>query len=131
MIHYAIAIFLIVLAVDLITDYRKWLRGKPVRHSWEAFVRVLCLTPAIILLTRFEWYWFVVPAFMVMFWYWLLFDGFYNTLRGYNWWFTGSDDVDDAHSDNLLQELTLKQHIALKVAGCVLTTIIYIILCYA
>lgn len=124
-----IAIFLTVLTVDLITDYRKWLRGKRVRHTWEAFVRVLCLVPAIILLTRFEWYWFPVPALMVMFWYWLLFDGFYNTLRGYGWWFTGSDDPDDAHSDNLLQELTLKQHIILKLSGCLVTAGVYIYLC--
>lgn len=121
-------IFLAVLAWDLITDYRKWLRGKPVRHAWEGFVRVLLLTPAIILLCQPNPWLFAVVPFLFLFWYWLLFDGLYNVLRGFNWWFTGSDDPDDAESDNCLQRLTLSQHIALKVGGCVVTLIIYLYL---
>ena len=58
-------------------------------------------------------------------WYWLLFDGIYNRIRGFNWWFTGSNDRDDAGTDNFLQSIPLWLHVTIKVAGALASSIIY------
>jgi hypothetical protein len=64
---------------------------------------------------------------MMAFFIWLFFDGLYNKIRGFNWWFTGSNDADDAKTDNFLQGLKLWQHVAIKVGGVVVTVTLYII----
>ncbi len=48
-----------------------------------------------------------ISGLMIAFFIWLLFDGIYNLIRGFNWWFTGSDDADDAEADNFLQGLKM------------------------
>jgi hypothetical protein len=128
MIVIAIILFLAVLVWDLITDYEKWLIHRSVKHGKEWWVRVAALLPCIALFGWFRLLPLAAAAFMVAMWFWLLFDGLYNVIRGYKWWFTGSDDPDDAKTDNLLQRLTLTQHILLKIGSCIAATILYLCL---
>lgn len=116
---YALALFIITLIIDLYTDLRLFYKKKKVSHGRGAALRLIGLVPAIYLM---GW-----PAIlMVGFWYWFLFDSLYNAFRGYSIWFTGSDDKDDAKSDNFLQRLKLWQHIAIKLGGVVVSTAFYL-----
>lgn len=125
----AIILFITIVAIDVVSDYRKWLKNRRVNHAREAWIRIAFLLPCVALFSLdLEWWWTFVPAFMVMSWYWLLFDSVYNVLRGFPVFFTGSDDPDDALSDNLLQKLKLWQHIAIKAGGVIISTVGYILL---
>lgn len=133
MIHLAVAIILFigVLIWDLATDYRKWLNRIPVNHTLEGVVRAVLLIPSLVffLIYRDPFTWWLVPVTVVMvqFWYWLLFDGIYNRLRGYSWWFTGSNDPDDARTDDFLQAIPQWLQIVIKLAGAAGGTILYVI----
>lgn len=69
-----------------------------------------------------------IASGMVAFFMWNMFDGIYNKLRGYNWWFTGSNDGDDAKTDNFLQSLSPLMQKVVKIGGLALFTTLYIIL---
>jgi len=122
MIWIAAISFFAVLAWDIITDYRKWLKQRGVAHTKEAWLRCLLLSPAIVLFTIAHlgnsWWHLVYAVVMCFFVFWIVFDGFYNVLRGFNWWYTGSDDKDDAGTDNFLQSIPLWLHILIKLGGC-------------
>ena len=128
MVSIAIILFLLTLTIDMVIDIRKWKRENyKVNHN-KKWIRGVGLVPAVVLLSWHNW-WLLIPAIpMVLFLYWLLFDGLYNTLRRFPWFYTGTDDPDDAKTDNFLQRLKLWQHIAVKVGGVVLFTIIYILI---
>lgn len=130
-----IVTFLAVLAWDVITDYQKWLNEHKVVHkSFSEFgVRVLLLIiPGILfflaahnetpLLATAKV--FVIGS-MIGFNFFNFFDGIYNLARGYNWFFTGSDDEDDADTDNFLQSIPLWLHIFFKVGGSAISIFLY------
>jgi hypothetical protein len=121
---------LIVIALKLGVDFKRWKKGKSVNHPLEWLGMAVLCTPAIAELsnTLDIQYYISVPisggicAFII----WLLFDGLYNILRGEDWWFTGSDDKEDAKTDNLLQKLKLWQHICIKIIPLSVLIFIYI-----
>ncbi len=133
MIYLAVAVILFtgVLTWDLLTDFRKWQNQIPVNHTREGIMRAILLLPSLFffLFYRDPFPWWMVPVTIVMvqFWYWLLFDGIYNRLRGFNWWFTGSDDHDDAKADDFLQSIPRWLHVFIKIAGIVISTTFYIL----
>ena len=118
----AIILFFAVLAWDVISDYQKWLKGRGVIHGKEAWIRCVMLIPAIVLFTVAHpgnsWWHLAYTLVMCFFVFWTIFDGAYNVLRGFNWWFTGSNDPDDADTDNFLQSIPLWLHILIKLGGC-------------
>lgn len=117
----AFVIFSATLAVDLYTDIRRWKKNQPVSHTRGAILRLVGLIPVIYLLT-----WPSAP--FVCFLYWFLFDGLYNTFRKFGWWFTGSDDKDDAKLDNFLQGLKVRQIKVIKVGGMVVSFAFYLVM---
>ena len=122
----AIIITLVIIAVKVWYDYYH-----PVRHTKEWWLMAIASTPAIYLFTHasaLPWY-FAAPisALMVAWFIWFMFDGLYNILRNYNWWFTGSNDPDDAKTDNFLQRLKLWQHVVIKIGGLALFITLYIL----
>ena len=127
---FATIIFLLPLIIKLSVDYHKWISHKPVNHTKEWWIIVAMEVPAGWLFVKYSDILFPlsipIVAGMMMFWFWFLFDGIYNQLRGYNWWFTGSDDKDDPTTDNFLQSLKLWQHIAIKIGGIILFTTLYL-----
>jgi len=122
---------IIVLVTKLVLNYRLWLKHKPVKHSREWIIMAAGCIPSIVIFTsesRLIWLAAApLAGLMIAFFIWLFFDGLYNKLRGFNWWFTGSDDADDAKADNFLQRLKLWQHIVLKVGGLALLITVYIL----
>jgi len=127
----AIILPIIVLALKLVLNYRLWLKHKPVKHSKEWVIMATGCCPAIVILAMQGTWYLTGPmaAAAIAFFIWLFFDGIYNKLRGFNWWFTGSDDADDAKTDNFLQRLSLWQHILIKVVGLALFITLTILSC--
>lgn len=125
-------LFFIPLGIKLWIDIRKWKKEQSVNHPGEA----VWLIPIEICTAGVGFFVFsdVSPIIsipivlgLLFFWYWTLFDGFYNILRNKNWWYTGTDDEDDAKTDDFLQQLSLTQHILLKIGGIVAFTLAYIL----
>jgi hypothetical protein len=117
----AIVIVCATIAAKLFYDYRLWLRKKPVNHSLEWVLMVLANSYPIYLFTEastLHWiYGAILSGAMVAFFIWVVFDGLYNLVRGYHFFFTGTNDSNDAKMDNFLQSLSLWQHVAVKVGG--------------
>lgn len=123
----AAILFLATLTIDLVIDIRKWKREDYTVNHKKKWVRGFGLVPAAILLSWDNW-WLLIPSpGLILFLYWLLFDGLYNLLRGFGWWYMGSDDEDDAETDNFLQRLPLWAHVTIKLGGFALFTTLYIL----
>lgn len=135
MIAAAIIWFFCVLAWDIITDYNKWLKSRDINHTKEWWLRVALLIPSTILFTipmSYDLPLFLAvmlaPVFMQAFVWWLLFDGIYNKLRGFGWWFNGSDDGanKDSKLDIFLMRLKDWQEAVLKIGLAAGSIILYI-----
>jgi len=130
MITIAIILFLAVLFWDIYSDYNKWLSSRVVKHTKEAWLRILLLSPSIILFTCLgqnkNWTDLVYTLVMEFFIYWTFFDGFYNISRGFNFWYTGTNDKDDAKTDNFLQSIPLWLHKTIKIGGCIVGIFLYL-----
>ena len=122
----AILTSIIPLIGKLLVDYKKWLAQKPVNHIKEFWIVIMCyVLPGILWIDWLDtnrWYAYPVVILMIGFLFWFLFDGLYNILRGFGWWFTGSDDKGDAKTDDLIQGLKPWQHKALKIGGMIIFT---------
>jgi hypothetical protein len=124
---YAIILFTATLTIDLATDYRRWLRGKPINHTRGAVLRLIGLLPAVVLLSWHGSFWLIVAAtLMTGFLYINLFDGLFNILRGFPWFYPGSDGPEDGVVENLLQKYPWLQ--AVKVMGAVVAIVWYVII---
>lgn len=130
MILIAILWFLGVLAWDIISDYKKWKKNIPVKHTNEMLIRAALLIPSAILLSwgDFSILKLLTATAMLGAWWWEFFDGIYNKLRGKSWRFNGSIDPDDSKLDTFLYHLSATKQALLKWGLIGLTTILYIIL---
>jgi hypothetical protein len=135
MIIIAILLTLAILTGKLVYDYNLSKKELPVDHKKEWKLIAIGSIPSVILFSLgahgFSWNALLSSPFaglMIAFFIWLMFDGIYNKLRGFGWWFTGTDDPDDASTDIFLQKLKLWQHIAVKVGGFILFTVLFIII---
>ncbi len=127
----AISIVCAAIAAKLFYDYRLWLKKKPVNHGLEWLIlAAVCAYPVYLFtVNHSEAFYMAGPlsAIMVMGFIWFWFDGLYNAIRGYDWWFTGTDDADDAKSDKLLKSMPRWQQIFVKLTALLLPIIIYLI----
>lgn len=123
----AFLLFAGVLYWDVTTDYKKWKENKPVKHFKEGVLRALLLVPSILLLALPHLsLWKIVTAAAMEAAIWLLlFDGFYNRLRGFDWWFLGSVDEDDAWWDKLQRKIPLKLLKVIKISLPLVAILIY------
>lgn len=113
-ISYIVAVlwFFGVLRWDVYNDYKKWKEGIPVKHRKEAILRGLLLSVTLTLLIWpklhadvWQWHslWVILLTIgLVGGIWWLLFDGWYNKIRGFKWGFDGSVDKDDSWLDWIL-----------------------------
>lgn len=125
----AILLVLGVLTWDLISDISKWRQGVPVSHTIEAVVRMALLIPAALLLSLKQnkvWLVFAVSVFMIGSFYWLFFDGLYNSFRGFGFWFNGSVDPDDSFLDRILMKMKDWQEALLKIGLFASSVLLYI-----
>lgn len=133
MIIIATILLFIVLAAKVFGDVRLWMKERKIDHrkeKWRWWLLVLGCSPSVALFTlASEFYWYLalpLSAGMCSLFMWLMFDGFYNIARRENWWYTGTDDPEDAATDNFLQAIPLVIHIILKTVPLAILIYIYI-----
>ena len=107
----AIVCFVVVMYLDVSSDYKR-LETNTIKHGRGAIVRTLALLPS-----------FGCLLFPLDNLTWL------NTKRDKSWRYNGSDDPNDATTDNWLQELSPPQQMWLKWGLIILFTILYILIC--
>lgn len=115
---------LIVGTVKIAVDYRTWLRKRNqvnsksmINHTKEWFFMALgCLPGLFIFATGSDNFWLggSLAAGMYIAFLWLYFDGGFNLVRGFPFFYTGSGEATAAKSDKFLRGLKLWQHILLK-----------------
>lgn len=152
----AIILFFIPLAAKLYVDFNQWRKNQSVDHvrEWKWVAGFEMGTAGIFFIVgtnsknptdgvdfAFLMLTIAVTALMISSWFWLLFDGLYNLIRKryakkhrwmlivgqYDFWYTGSNDKDDAATDNLLQRLKPWKHKAVKIGAIILFTGLYVI----
>lgn len=133
MIITGVILFIVAIAIDLFTDYRLWLKHRDVAHQKGAAIRLAALAPCGVCFTIAH-PWTLVPAAiitvaMIGCVYWLFFDGIYNKLRGFGWWFNGSPEgkTDDSLFDKFLRVLTDSAESFLKITGAAGCTLVYVL----
>lgn len=122
--------FSTVLLWRLIDNYRKNKREKLIDHRKETRLRTLLLVPSAIMFAMPGIIGLLLSVPMMMIYWLTLFDGFFGIIRDRGFWDLGTNDVDDAATDNFLQGLKHWQHIAFKLGGILITTSIYILWLY-
>lgn len=131
MLKYTLAFFCfgLVLWWDVKTDYRRWKNKKPINHKTDWLIRVLLISPSIVLLSfpSFHIWNIVFASLLEGFLFWELFDGFYNKLRGFSWRFNGTIDPDDSFLDRILYKLTPIQETILKWGLILISALLYIL----
>lgn len=124
----AIVWFVIVLYVDIKTDYKR-LQTNTINHKRGLILRCIGLLPSFLcLLLPVNQHIILKSLFTVGLLgslYWELFDGLFNLKRGYKWRFNGSDDKDDAVSDNILQKISPIEQAFLKIGLIIIFTFLY------
>lgn len=134
----AIILSIIILAVKVVYDYYTWLEKRNginnksiTAHFKEWVLMAIASIPSIILLCKesgLDWYLSApLAGLMIAFFIWLFFDGLYNKLRGFGWWYNGSDEEDDAGTDKFLKSIPTWLQGVLKIGGLVLFITIYIL----
>lgn len=126
-----LAIFALTLFLDVRSDFKLWLKGIGVKHFRGALIRLIGLIPAMFFIgwLPFHHSWILVAVCSFFFFaYWTLFDGLYSNKRRRNWWDTGSNDPDDAQTDNFLQKLSLTKIKLVKIGGMAVSAAIFLIL---
>lgn len=139
-----IVFFILSLTHKLFRNFRMWKKNQSVNHTKEGkYYAVMVLSTSGILLTALSGNipLAIVPVIlMLFFWFLTLFDGLYNLLRRwyrkkkgepfghYTFFYTGTNDVDDAVTDNFLQRMKTWQVIIFKIGGIAFFTTLYIII---
>lgn len=121
MITVAIILLIVALAYKIIHDYKWWLKERHIYHKkewWRWLITAATCSPSIVLFTLSSpliWY-IALPLScgMCAGFIWLFFDGIYNLLRRENFFYTGTDDKEDAVPDDFLQALPLWANILVK-----------------
>lgn len=120
--------------LDVQSDYKR-ISKNTINHTRGAIVRTLLLIPAFgclyFPLSNLALWYIIIKAaivgLMMAFWWWEFFDGWLNTKRGKSWRYNGSDDPNDAKTDNFLQNYTPKQQMLIKWGLIIIFTIFYIL----
>lgn len=130
--HFSVGFILLALAIafNVWYDYRLWLKEKrrPHKKGWR--LKAVTSIPAIVTLFwvgGYDWYYDGgLSVLMSMSWFLLLFDGLYNVVRGFEFFFLGSNDKDDASTDNFFQSIPMWAGVAIKLALFNLSTSFYL-----
>lgn len=118
----AVFLFLIVLVICLAIDYHKWLGHQNINHAIRFLYRIAFLLPTAAGLTiqaDNDWYKVLPVVYVMLGFAWVnLFDGIYNVLRGYGWYFNGSrDEQHDSKFDRFWMALPNWLEAVLKIGG--------------
>lgn len=133
----AIANPVIVGVVKILVNYKTWLRKRNlvntksmINHTKEWFIMAACSLPGIVILganSNNFWIGAAVAAGMFASFLWIFFDGGFNVIRGFPFFYTGSGEKTAANTDKFLKRLKLWQHILLKFGLLALFITLYIL----
>lgn len=131
MIIIATILLLAALTFKIVHDYKFWLKGRGVNHKLEWWWMVAMCSPSIALFTlasKFFWYLALpISAGMCSSFIWLFFDGIYNILRREGFFYTGTNDPEDAASDNFLQAIPTWTQVFIKTLPLGILIYLYIV----
>jgi hypothetical protein len=131
-----LAILGITLKIDQVTDYKLWRDNNPdnpIRHLRGGWLRLIGCVPACIVAwwLPFHNVWiFLAGSVSFALLYWNLFDGFFNNKRRFHWEYNGTDDPDDARTDNFLQQFSESTALKIKVGAFLISLGILITVFY-
>jgi hypothetical protein len=130
-----IGLFLGAIVFNAIWDYRIWLKQLNLpknkrNHNKGWWLKFLTSVPAAVcfaLASNFIWVLALAStAFLLIAWFVFGFDMLYNTLRGYEPFYRGTEDgKDDAKTDNIWQSMPQWLHVTIKGILLILSTAAY------
>jgi len=111
----AILIAAIVLTIDVLTDYKKWLRDRNIVKPKGSVNHTLGLVLVVIGLIPSAWLSGYVVFPVIAFGYWHLKDGFLNLLMGESWFRLGTTaDLDKAQRTH--PYITIAKYVGLAIS---------------
>jgi len=132
MIAFAFILLAATIAGNVWYDLKLYFKEKrrPHKKGWR--LKGSTSIPSLVLLiwvSEYEWYYAAgFSILMVMSWFLLLFDGFYNVIRGFGFFYRGSEDgKEDAKTDNFFQSIPMWAGIVIKVVLFAGSTYLYIV----
>lgn len=131
--HWSVGFILLALAIafNVWYDYRLWLKEKrrPHKKGWR--LKAVTSIPAIVTLSwvgGYDWYYDGgLSVFMSMSWFVFWFDGLYNVFRGFEFFYLGTNDNDDAKTDNFFQSIPIWVGIAIKIVLITGSTLLFLV----
>lgn len=113
--------FVLVMYSDVKSDFKR-IQTNTINHSRGLLLRITALIPSLLCFTLpyyDESFFFIIMKIfaasgMMASWWWEFFDGWLNKKRGYHWRYNGSNDPNDAKTDNILESLSPRQQMFLK-----------------
>lgn len=130
--HYSVGFILLTVAIafNVWYDYRLWLKEKrrPHKKGWR-LKAVTSILPILTLIWVSDYKWYYAggfSVFMAMSWFLFLFDGVYNTLRNFGFFYRGTNDPDDALTDNFFQVIPFWLGILIKIILFAGSTYLYL-----
>lgn len=127
--------FMVILYIDIQSDYKR-IESNGINHKRGAILRTIGLLPSFgcflfpldSLTISHILFKILIISGLLFSWWWELFDGLLNMKRKKSWRYNGSDDSNDAVSDNILQKLSPLQQGLLKWSLILTFTILYYVL---
>ena len=127
----AITLIIIVVIVKLRYDYKLWQKHIYVKHSKEWLLMALGSAYSIYYFaehsTLTRWLSYPLAALMCAAFIMFFFNGWYNTKRGFNWWFLGDVGNKSAITDKFFKKVGSSWQKTIQIGLLIGTIIIYII----
>lgn len=127
----AIALIILVVVVKTFYDYNLWKKHIPVNHPKEWLYMAVGSAYSIYYFSRHsnlsEWLSYPLSALMCAAFIMFFFNGWYNTKRGFNWWFLGDVGNKSAFSDKLFKRVGSFWQKTIQIGLLIGTLTIYII----
>jgi|GEM_PF-6893993 len=104
--------FFAVLAGFLFFHYRRWLKSRVINHKRTTMIRAVLLIPSTVWFTLShpgQVFWTAVLSIAMQgFVFLFAFNGLYNRLRGFDWWFEGGNNDPTEKDNSLIDEFLAK-----------------------
>jgi len=129
-----ITLFIVALSFNVWLDFNIWKKqinnaSNKRNHAAGAIIKTITSLPSVLMLasvSNFRWLWSLsTTGLMLLVWFNLCFDGFYNIARKEPFFWRGSEDFEDAEMDNFWQSIPQWLHITIKTILAFSTLYIY------
>lgn len=134
----AILLLIVITIVKLWYDISKWKQHIQIKHTKEWLLLVIASLYSIYKLGShlvIPKLWIISPkileyglsALLCSSFIWVFFNGFYNTIRGQNWWFLGDNNKNSSKIDKFLRMFPLWVRQVAQIGLLIITITLYII----